>query len=159
MGSSMQTVVLAGRLGQDPELKVTSGGVPMCKFSVAVDRPYRSQSGEQVTDWFAVRCWRAVAEAAARFLKKGSFVILQGRFESYTEDLLLDGGEVRRIKTWALVADTVTFGPKTVADPVVAAQDEPEIEPPPPAKKPVATKKPAVTKKRATPVRKAVRSE
>ncbi len=154
--SSMMSVVIAGHLGQDPELKVTSGGVPMCTFSVAVDRPYRNQSGERVTDWIAVRAWRGVAEACKNHLRKGSFAIVNGRMESYVKELVLEGGEVYRSKSWTLVADTVTFGPKSGPSSVIDDDDEPEPEAPP--AKPAATTEPA-TKKPATRQTKAVRSE
>jgi single-strand DNA-binding protein len=151
--ASTQHVVVAGHLGAQPELKVTSAGVPMCTFSVAVDRPYRDNSGERITDWIRVRAWREVAEAAAQYLRKGSFVVIQGRFESYAQDLTLDGGEIRRVKSWTLVVEDLTFGPKVGTNPVVDAQEEPEPPPPPaPASKPAATKQPATRTK-------AVRSE
>lgn len=140
MGSMMH-VTIAGFLGANPELKVTSGGVPTCTFSIAVDRPYRNQSGERITDWVNVRCWRTVAETAAQYLHKGSFVVLGGRFESYTKELVLDGGEIYHHKAWTLVVESLTFGPKTDGENPVHDDDEPE--PPPPS-----TKKPAVTKKR-----------
>lgn len=126
--ASMQQVIIAGHLGHDPEIKITSGGVPMCTFSVAVDRPY----GEHETDWFSVRTWRGVAEACKKCLCKGSFVVVAGRMESYVKDLVLDGGEVRRIKRWTLVADEVTFGPKgSGVSTATACPAEPEPVPPP----------------------------
>lgn len=130
--SSMQSVVVAGHLGSDPELKVTSGGVQTCTFSIAVNRPY----GKHDTDWVPVRCWRTEAETAAKYLHKGSFVIVAGRFESYVKELVLDGGEVRRFKFWTLVVESLTFGPKSSPGGTVSV-DEPEPVPPP--AKPVAT--------------------
>ena len=111
----------------------------MVSFSVAVNRPY----GEHDTDWFSVRAWRGVAEACAEHIRKGSFVIVNGRMESYTQEFILDGGEVRRFKSWTLVADAVTFGPKSSPSGTVSV-DEPEPVPPP---QPAATKKPAATKR------------
>lgn len=155
MGSMMH-VTIAGFLGANPELKVTSGGVPTCTFSIAVDRPYQNQSGERITDWVNVRCWRTVAETAAQYLHKGSFVVLGGRFESYTKELVLDGGEIYHHKAWTLVVESLTFGPKNGMGPhLIRAEDrrgEPrhslhdDDEPEPP---PTSTKKPAVTKKPA----------
>ncbi len=77
----VNSVVLVGRLGRDPELKVTSGGAPMCKFSIAVDRPYRAQSGEKVTDWLDIVAWRERAEFCGSYLQKGSLVAIQGRVQ------------------------------------------------------------------------------
>jgi len=77
----VNSVVLVGRLGQDPKLTVTSGGVSLCKFSMAVDRPYKSQSGERETDWIDIVAWRDRAEFCANYLKKGSVVGVQGRIQ------------------------------------------------------------------------------
>jgi len=77
----VNSVVLVGRLGQDPKLTVTSGGVSLCKFSIAVDRPYKSQSGERETDWLDIVAWRDRAEFCANYLKKGSVVGVQGRIQ------------------------------------------------------------------------------
>jgi len=75
----VNSVVLVGRLGRDPEMKVTSGGASMCKFSIAVDRPYRGPDGEKVTDWLDIIAWRERAEFCGTYLQKGTLVAIQGR--------------------------------------------------------------------------------
>ncbi|MBD3176221.1 MAG: single-stranded DNA-binding protein [Armatimonadia bacterium] len=77
----VNSVVLVGRLGRDPELKVTSGGISLCKFSIAVDRPYRSQGGDKVTDWLDIVAWRDRAEFCANYLQKGTMVAVEGRIQ------------------------------------------------------------------------------
>ncbi len=72
-------VVLVGRLGRDPELSVTSGGIPLCKFSIAVDRDYKKSDGDRETDWIDIVAWRQRAEFAANYLKKGSLVLVRWR--------------------------------------------------------------------------------
>ncbi len=74
-------VVLVGRLGRDPELSVTSGGIPLCKFSIAVDRGYKKADGERETDWIDIVTWRQRAEFAANYLKKGSLVLVRGQLQ------------------------------------------------------------------------------
>ena len=44
MASSVNKVILVGRLGKDPELKYTQGGTPVAKFSIATDETWKDQS-------------------------------------------------------------------------------------------------------------------
>ena len=66
----MNKVFLIGNLTRDPELRETPSGVAMCRFSIAVQRPYSSQDGERQTDFFDCTAWRGLAETIARFTKK-----------------------------------------------------------------------------------------
>ena len=63
----MNKVFLIGNLTRDPELRETPSGVAMCRFSIAVQRPYSSQDGERQTDFFDCTAWRGLAETIARF--------------------------------------------------------------------------------------------
>ena len=67
----MNKVFLIGNLTRDPELTETPSGVPVCRFSIAVNRPNSSQDGERQTDFFNCTAWRGQAETIARFTKKG----------------------------------------------------------------------------------------
>ena len=85
----LNKIMLIGNLGRDPELSVTPDGTPVTKFSVAVNRYSRSNSGErkEETDWFNVSAWRALAETCEKYLHKGSKVYIEGRFSprKYTD--------------------------------------------------------------------------
>ena len=70
----MNKVFLIGNLTRDPELTETASGVPVCHFSIAVNRNYSSQDGERQTDFFNCTAWRAMAETIARYTKKGKKV-------------------------------------------------------------------------------------
>lgn len=72
----MNKVYLIGNLTRDPEMSETSGGVPFCRFGVAVNRTYSSADGERVTDFFNITVWRTQAENCGRYLKKGSKVAI-----------------------------------------------------------------------------------
>jgi single-strand DNA-binding protein len=71
----MNQVCLIGRLGRDPELRVTQGGVSVAKFSLAVPRRDEAKS----TDWLDVTCFGKTAEAVGEYLKKGAQVGISGR--------------------------------------------------------------------------------
>ena len=77
-------VELIGFLGQDPELKSSANGRAFTRLSLATSERWKDQEGEyQVrTEWHTVFCWGKRAEAAARLLKKGSHVLVEGQLRS-----------------------------------------------------------------------------
>ncbi|MHB9038110.1 MAG: single-stranded DNA-binding protein [Armatimonadota bacterium] len=78
----MNVVVLIGRLVADPELKYTPSGVAVCQMRIAVDRRFKSETGEKVSDFFNVVAWRQRAEFAANYLQKGRLVAIEGSLQS-----------------------------------------------------------------------------
>lgn len=84
----MNKVILMGRLTADPELKYTStGNVPVCRFSIAVDRPYVKQGEERQADYFKIVAWRATGEFVSRYFRKGVRILVEGciRNNSYED--------------------------------------------------------------------------
>src|SRR6266702_8096154 len=85
----LNKIMLIGNLGRDPELQVTSEGTPYTRFSLAVNRTYKSATGERKkeTEWFQIVTWRNLAELCERYLHKGSKVYVEGRLtqRKYTD--------------------------------------------------------------------------
>ena len=77
----MNKVFLIGNLTRDPELRETPSGVPMCRFAIAVQRPYSSQDGERQVDFFECTAWRGTGESVARYTKKGKKVAVVGSIQ------------------------------------------------------------------------------
>ena len=80
-----QKVMLIGNLGRDPELKYTPSGAPVCNFSMATEESWKDKnSGEKMkkTTWHNIVLWRALAETAAQYLKKGDRILLEGKIEN-----------------------------------------------------------------------------
>ena len=77
----LNRIMLIGNLGRDPDMNVTPDGTPVTKFSIAVNRRFKSQAGGQKeeTDWFNVVAWRQLAEVCNTYLRKGSKVYVEGR--------------------------------------------------------------------------------
>jgi single-strand DNA-binding protein len=75
----VNTVVLVGRLGQDPEIKYFDSGSVKAKFSIAVDRNFSKENKE--TDWFNIEVWGRQAEFVSEWVKKGSLVSVTGQVE------------------------------------------------------------------------------
>lgn len=79
-----QTLIVAGNLGRDPELRYLANGTPVCNLSVATNHTYTNQQGEQVkeTIWFRVSVFGKQAEACSQYLTKGRQVIVEGRLKA-----------------------------------------------------------------------------
>ena len=77
----LNKIIVMGRLTHDPELRRTGSGTPVCSFSVACDRDFKSQSGEKETDFFDVVAWRATGEFVSKYFTKGRMVVVEGRLQ------------------------------------------------------------------------------
>jgi single-strand DNA-binding protein len=88
-----QQITLVGNLGNDPELRTTPNEIPVCNFSLAVHRQWTNRDGEQSekTTWFRVTVWQRQAETVARYLRKGSRVLVVGEVEEANAYLNRDG--------------------------------------------------------------------
>ena len=78
----MNQSICTGNLGADPRSTTLQNGTNVCDFNVAVNRRYTT-NGQQVeeTVWVKVTAWRNLAQNCARFLSKGSKVLVTGRME------------------------------------------------------------------------------
>ncbi len=100
-------VILMGRLTADPELRQTPSGVSVCRFTVAVNRPYADkQTGERQSDFINVVAWRASADFVARYFSKGRMIIVEG---SLRNDNYTDQNGVKHYNM-NVQADNITFG-------------------------------------------------
>ncbi|MGN0612305.1 MAG: single-stranded DNA-binding protein [Porcipelethomonas sp.] len=103
----LNKVIIMGRLTADPELRQTTSGISSCRFSVAVDRAYKSRdTGERQADFIRVIAWRQTAEFVSRYFSKGKMIIVEGslRNNDYT-----DANGVRHY-SMDVQADNVSFG-------------------------------------------------
>ena len=99
---SFNRVMLAGNLVRDPELRFTQNGVPVCSFSIAVNR-VRSKS--EAVDFFNVSAWRELGEAISNYKKKGDPILVEGRLQYRTWEAQ-DGTKRSAVD---VVADGVQF--------------------------------------------------
>lgn len=76
----MRTIIVDGRLGKDAEILQTKDGRPFVKFSIANND---FVDGQEVTDWFDILSYDThFAEKRAQYLKKGMYVIVEGKIRS-----------------------------------------------------------------------------
>lgn len=87
--SSVNKVILIGRLGADPELRHTNAATPVCHLSLATSRRWTDQEGakQEETIWHRVVVWGKQGEVCNQFLSKGRQVYVEGRLNSrqYTD--------------------------------------------------------------------------
>ena len=102
----MNSVVLVGRLAQDPELRYIAGtGMPVVTFTLAVGREFTDKNGERGVDFIDIQAWNKQAETVANYLKKGNMVSVNGsiRVETYTDK------EGNRRRSFRINANRVEF--------------------------------------------------
>jgi len=100
----LNRVVLIGRLTKEPDLRYTTSGIAVARFTLAVDRGFKNQDGEKQADFIPITVWRGQAENCAKYLAKGRLVAVSGRIQTGSYDK--DG---QRHYTTEVVADEVRF--------------------------------------------------
>lgn len=78
----LNKIILMGRLTRDPELKRTQSGTAVTSFALAVDRDFKSQSGEKETDFIDIVAWRNTAEFVSKYFSKGRMAVVEGRLQT-----------------------------------------------------------------------------
>jgi len=84
---SLNKVVLIGNLGNDPEVRSTTGGNRVATFSLATSRSWNDQSGakQEKTEWHRCVVWNTktsqLADIVERYVKKGDKLYVEGRIE------------------------------------------------------------------------------
>ena len=68
--SSLNHVVLIGRLARDPELRQTPSGTAVANFTIAVDRRPKPD-GAKEADFIRIAAWGKQGEACSNYLEKG----------------------------------------------------------------------------------------
>lgn len=85
----MNTVILMGRLTKDPEIRQTQSGIEVCRFSVAVNRPFvNKETNEREADFLECEAWKQTAVFIGRYFQKGSMIAVEGslRNNNYTDN-------------------------------------------------------------------------
>ncbi len=82
--SSLNKVLLIGRLGKDPEVRYTPDGAPVANFSLATSEFWTDKSGtrQERTEWHNIVAWNKLADLSKRYLAKGRQVYVEGRLRT-----------------------------------------------------------------------------
>lgn len=92
--------IITGNLTRDPELRTTPNGSSVCSFSVAVNRVYKDNSGEQKEDVSYIDCsaWGKLGEMISQYAKKGSGVLVSGRLDQRSWEDKTTGSKRSRVE-------------------------------------------------------------
>ncbi|MDD5008830.1 MAG: single-stranded DNA-binding protein [Syntrophorhabdaceae bacterium] len=103
--SSLNKVILIGRLGADPEMRYTADGAPVATFNMATSESWKDKNSgawQEKTEWHRVVAWRNLAERAEQ-LKKGNLVYVEGKIQSRE----FEGRDGNKRKIVEIVANTM----------------------------------------------------
>lgn len=105
--AELNRVFIIGRLTKDPEVRQTSNGTPVANFSIAINRKYKSVSGElkEDTTFVGIVAWQKLAELCKQFLAKGRAVLVEGKMQNRSWET--EDGQKR--STLEVRADRIEF--------------------------------------------------
>ena len=108
----LNQINVMGRLTRDPELRYTANKVPVCSFSIACDRDFKTDNAERETDFLDVIAWRSTAEFVSKYFTKGRMAVVSGRLQmrDWTDK------ENNKRRSAEIVADNVYFGDSKPAE-------------------------------------------
>jgi single-strand DNA-binding protein len=105
---NLNQVQLGGNITRDPELKYTPKGTAVAEFGLAVNRKYKSDSGEarEEVTFLDVTAWGGTAEAIVKYHKKGDPIYIAGRLQLDTWEDKETNKKRSKIK---VIAETFQF--------------------------------------------------
>jgi single-strand DNA-binding protein len=79
--ASFNKVILMGNLTRDPEVRVTPTGLTICKFTVACNRKFKSQDGQEKEEvaFIDVDSFGKQAETVSKYFSMGKPILVEGR--------------------------------------------------------------------------------
>ena len=82
----MNSVNLVGRLSNNPQLRITTSGKQICRFSIAITRRFKNPAGDYEADFINCVAFNKTAELINEYVQKGDLVGVSGRIQtgSYT---------------------------------------------------------------------------
>lgn len=108
---SYNKVVLLGHLGDDPEVKYTTGGSAVTNLSLATNESWKGADGElkEKTEWHRIVVFGKRAETAGEWLKKGQLLLVEGKLQTRSWE---DKDGVKRYSTEVICENFVMMGKK-----------------------------------------------
>ena len=106
MAGSINKVILLGRLGADPEIRVSQDGKKIARFSLVTSESWKDKSTnekKEKTEWHKIVIFSSgLAEISEKYLKKGSLIYIEGQvstrkytdqsgLEKYITEIVLQG--------------------------------------------------------------------
>ncbi len=84
--AGVNKVIILGRLGRDPEMTYTPGGMAVCKFSMATSK--KKKDGSEITAWHRCTAFDKTGEIIGQYMSKGRELYIEGelRYGQYEKD-------------------------------------------------------------------------
>lgn len=121
---NINKVVLVGRLTKDPELRKTQSNASVCQFTLAVNRNYKPENGQQEADFIQCVAWRQSADYLTQYARKGDQVGVDG--EVQTRSYESDG---KKVYVTEIKVNHLCIESKRAAETKPAPSYEPSYEP------------------------------
>ena len=126
----MNKVVLVGNTCNDIEVRKTQSGKSVCEFALAINENY---GGENRTDFIDVQAWEKTAENLAKFVSKGSKLLVEGKIRTST----YQNQDGKKMKRTVVVASNFEFmqtkqtiqQPQPIQAPTPQPMAQPQQEP------------------------------
>lgn len=83
--ASINKAILVGHLGKDPDSRYLASGDAVCTLSLATSESWKDKTtGEkkEAVEWHRVTAFGKLAEICGQYLKKGSFVYIEGKIQT-----------------------------------------------------------------------------
>jgi single-strand DNA-binding protein len=116
MGRSLNSAMLIGRLGADPDVRTTTGGNRVASLSLATSRfvPGAGGAERERTEWHKVIAWDALARLAERGCRRGDRIFVEGRIEQRSWQ---DAAGRTRYATEIIARELIPLDEPAAADP------------------------------------------
>lgn len=101
----LNRIVVMGRCGKDPEIRMTQKGTAVASVTLAVDRDYSADQNKE-TDWIDVVAFGKTAEFVEKYFSKGQIAIVTGRLQIRK----WEDKEGNKRRSAEILADHVYFG-------------------------------------------------
>ena len=118
-------VILLGYVGKDPEVRHMDNNLIVTRFTLATTERWMNKDGNKAehTEWHNIVMWRGLAEAAGKYVRKGSLLYIEGKIQSRSYD------DKDGIKRYAIdiIADTMQLvGPKPEGSQTILTENQKE---------------------------------
>lgn len=101
----MNKVILSGRLTKDIEVKTTSNQTAYTQFTVAVQRKFKDNNGNYLSDFVNCVAWRNTAEFISKYFSKGSKIAIVGSIQTRN----FEGSDGKKVYITEVLVDEVEF--------------------------------------------------
>lgn len=101
----INNVTLVGRLTKDPDLRYTGNGTAVVSFTLAVNRNFKNNNGQQEADFINCVMWRKPAETLANHVAKGQQIGIVGRIQTRS----YENQQGNKVYVTEVVADQFSF--------------------------------------------------